>query len=414
MLLSIVIVNHNVRHFVEQCLHSVRRASDGIDCEVVVVDNASVDGSREYLKNRFRGVRFIWNEANEGFAKANNQGIRATRGKYILFLNPDTLLSEGCLNGCIRQLETDPGTGAVGVRMIDGSGRFLKESKRGFPTPDAALFKLFGLSSLFPRSPLFARYHMGHLDPLQDHPTDVLSGAFLMVRRDIMDRIGGFDEDFFMYGEDIDLSYRILKAGFTNRYLADHPIIHFKGESTEKGNLNYVRMFYRAMAVFARKHYGKGRAGLLAAMLHAGIWLRALLSAAALGYRLLILPTLSNLKARIAGASTEGGGGDPNRVLVAGSSVGTERVRNILSRNGIEIRSLARIDLEGEGKTGISGEQGVSNLLRRMRIDELVICPDYITYEEAMRILPGLPSGVKVSFSGNGTDSMVGSGIRRG
>ena len=413
MLLSIVIVNHNVRFFIEQCLHSVRRASDGIDTEVIIVDNASRDGSREYLEKRFPKVRFIWNETNHGFAKANNQGLAATKGKYVLFLNPDTLLSEGCLRACIRHLDGNPGTGAVGVRMIDGSGRFLKESKRGFPTPSAALFKLFGLSSLFPESARFAKYHLGHLDPLEDHTTDVLSGAFLMVRRDIMKRIGGFDEAFFMYGEDIDLSYRIQKAGFSNRYLAAHPIIHFKGESTEKGSLRYVRMFYTAMAVFARKHYGKGRAGLLSAMLHAGIWLRASLSALGLVFRKNVRSSDSKpFGRRAAGAAGEGF--QATQILVAGSDVSMDRVRGILSRNDIETKTLARITLGGSDKASVPSEEGILNLLRRMNVRELVICPDYITYEEAMKLLPGVPSRVRVSFSGNGTMSIVGSGIRRG
>jgi GT2 family glycosyltransferase len=413
MLLSIVIVNHNVRYFVEQCLHSVERASEGIDCEVVIVDNDSRDGSREYLKERFPNMGFIWNEANLGFAKANNQGIGATTGKYILFLNPDTLLSEGCLKACIRHLDANPGTGAVGVRMIDGSGRFLKESKRGFPTPSAALFKLFGLSSLFPKSRLFAKYHLGHLDPLKDHPTEVLSGAFLMVRRDILKRIGGFDEAFFMYGEDIDLSYRVRKEGFSNMYLADHPILHFKGESTEKDNMQYVRMFYSAMSIFARKHYGKGRAGILSAMLQAGIWLRASLSAIGLCYRKYLRPGLSSVSRSLGkkDAVTEF---NPSQILVAGSASSTERVRGILSRNDIETKTLARINLGGSDKASVPSEEGILNLLLRMNVRELVICPDYISYEEAMRILPVVPSKVRVSFSGNGTSSVAGSGIRRG
>ena len=413
MQLSIVIVNHNVGFFVEQCLHSVRRASEGIDTEVIIVDNASRDGSRKYLEKRFPKVRFIWNGTNHGFAKANNQGLAATKGRYVLFLNPDTLLSEGCLRACIRHLDGNPGTGAVGVRMIDGSGRFLKESKRGFPTPSAALFKLFGLSYLFPKSPRFAKYHLGNLDPLEDHATDVLTGAFLMVRRDIMRKIGGFDEAFFMYGEDIDLSYRIQKAGFSNRYLAAHPIIHFKGESTEKDNLRYVRMFYSAMAVFARKHYGKGRAGLLSAMLHAGIWLRASLSALGLAYRKSIRPALSKIPLPWA-SDGAGKGFEPTQILVAGSDVSMDRVRSILSRSDVETKTLARINLGGNDKASFPSEEGILNLLQRMNVKELVICPDYITYEEAMKLLPKVPSKVRVSFSGNGTLSAVGSGIRRG
>lgn len=411
--MSIVIVNHNVRHFLEQCLHSVRKAAEGIDSEVIVVDNASQDGSRDYLMSRFPKVKFIWNTENRGYAKANNQGLKLGSGRYILFLNPDTLLSETCLGLCIRHLEQNRGTGAVGVRMLDGSGRFLKESRRGNPTPTAALFKLFGLSRLFPGSRVFAGYHMGHLDPMQNHASEVLSGAFLMVRRDVLDRVGGFDEDFFMYGEDIDLSFRIRKAGFSNQYLADAAILHFKGASTEKDRLLYVRMFYKAMAVFARKHYGKGEAGLLSAMLHAGIWLRAAISATGLVYRRHLKPTLARigqsphlkrfLKRDV-----------PSVVAVAGSKVSMERVRKILLRNGMEPKPLVRIDVDGDGAERLAMVDGIRNLLERMPVSELVFCPDLVGYEDIIQIMMRLPKGVKAAISANGSDSMVGDGINRG
>jgi GT2 family glycosyltransferase len=272
--LSVIIVNYNVKFFLEQCLCSLRKAGRGLDMEILVVDNASTDNSREYLPARFPEVRFIWNGQNQGFAKANNQAIEIARGEVILFLNPDTIVPEDGLRDCLAFLDAHPRTGALGVRMIDGYGRFLRESRRGFPDPVTALFKLTGLAALFPHSRIFARYHMGHLDPDQSHPTDVLAGAFFMVRREVLAKTGGFDEAFFMYGEDIDLSYRIRQAGWENMYFAGCTILHFKGESTRKGSLNYLRMFYGAMAVFARKHYGRGRASLLVIGLQAGIWLR--------------------------------------------------------------------------------------------------------------------------------------------
>lgn len=280
-MLSIIIVNYNVKYFLEQCLRSVRNSTRDVDAEVIVLDNQSTDGSLEYLEERFREVQFILNEQNMGFAKACNKGLTYAKGEYILFLNPDTLLGEDSLKTCLYFFENNPGAGAIGVKMIDGSGKFLKESKRAFPAPLTSLFKLFGLARLFPHSPVFSRYYLGHLPPHKNHEVDVLAGAFMMIKREVLDKTGAFDEAFFMYGEDIDLSYRIQKAGYKNYYLADTSIIHFKGESTKHGSLNYVRMFYTAMSIFVQKHYGGSRAGVFNALLHFAIWMRAFISATA-------------------------------------------------------------------------------------------------------------------------------------
>lgn len=279
MRVSIIIVNYNVRYFLEQCLHSVHEATRGIESEVIVVDNASTDGSRAWLEPLFPSVRFIWNPANLGFAKANNQALALASGDNILFLNPDTILPEDAIRRCLDFLDAHPKAGALGVRMLDGTGRYLPESKRAFPGPMTSLYKLSGLSALFPRSRVFARYHLGHLDPMKDHEVDVLAGAFMFVRRSVLDKTGGFDEQFFMYGEDIDLSYRIQQAGHVNHYLSSPTILHFKGESTRKGSLNYVRMFYNAMGIFVHKHYGGVRAGFFRFFLTIAIWVRAVLSA---------------------------------------------------------------------------------------------------------------------------------------
>jgi GT2 family glycosyltransferase len=272
---SIVIVNYNVKYFLEQCLHSLRKSAAGISAEVIVFDNQSADGSIDYLKPRFPEVQFIISDTNLGFAKASNKGAGYAKGKYILFLNPDTLLSEDTLEKCIDFFEQNKEAGALGVKMIDGTGRFLKESKRSFPSPFTSLYKLFGLSNLFPHSKIFNRYYAGHLDNNKNHEVDVLAGAFMMVRREVLDKLGSFDEQFFMYGEDIDLSYRIQKAGYKNYYLAETETIHFKGESTRRGSFNYVRLFYTAMSIFVKKHYGGTRAGMFNAALHFAIWLRA-------------------------------------------------------------------------------------------------------------------------------------------
>jgi O-antigen biosynthesis protein len=277
--LSVIIVNYNVKHFLEQCLCSVQAATQRLATETIVIDNNSADHSLEYLKPRFSQVNFIDNKDNLGFAKACNQGLAIAKGKYILFLNPDTIVAEDCFEKCIAFFENHTDAGAVGIKMIDGSGRFLKESKRAFPSPLTSLYKLFGLAKLFPHSKTFAKYHLGHLDENKNNEIDVLAGAYMMMPKEVLDKTGGFDETFFMYGEDVDLSYRIQKAGYKNYYLADSSIMHFKGESTRKGTMNYVRMFYTAMSIFVRKHYGGSRAGLFNALIHVAIWFRAALTA---------------------------------------------------------------------------------------------------------------------------------------
>lgn len=252
-----------------------------IEGEIIVIDNNSTDGSRDFFLNKFSEVTFIWNHENEGFAKANNKALGTASGDYILFLNPDTIVPEQCFEKCISFIHSKNDLVAIGLKMLDGSGKFLKESKRAFPSPMTSLYKLSGLSKLFPGSKIFSKYHLGYLDKNENHEVDVLAGAFMMMPKKIIESVGSFDESFFMYGEDIDLSYRIQKAGYKNFYFAESSIIHFKGESTKKGTLNYVRMFYKAMSVFVQKHYGGTKAGLFNFFIQAAIYLRAGLAAIA-------------------------------------------------------------------------------------------------------------------------------------
>ncbi|MEO6489547.1 MAG: glycosyltransferase family 2 protein [Ferruginibacter sp.] len=263
MELSIIIVNYNVKYFLEQCLHSVQRACSNIQAEIFVVDNNSIDGSKEYLTERFPFVKFRWLEINVGFARANNSVISETHGDHILFLNPDTILPEDCLEKCIDFLTSTKKCGALGVHMIDGCGKFLRESKRSLPTPLASFFKMGGFASLFPSSKLFSQYYAGHLHEHQTNEVDIVAGAFMMLNRACLNNAKGFDEDYFMYGEDIDLSYRIQKAGYVNYYFADTSIIHFKGESTHRATARYVELFYAAMKLFIAKHYKQNRASYL-------------------------------------------------------------------------------------------------------------------------------------------------------
>lgn len=290
MQLSVVIVNYNVKYFLEQALLSVRKASGKLVLEVWVVDNNSVDDSAGLVREKFPEVKLIVNKDNPGFARANNQAIRQATGKYILLLNPDTVIEEDTFEKCIAFMDAHPEAGGLGVRMIDGSGKFLPESKRGFPSPWVAFCKTFGLSRLFPRSRLFNRYHLGYLPEHETAEVEVLAGAFMWLRKSVLDRIGLLDESFFMYGEDIDLSYRIMRAGYKNYYFPETTIIHYKGESTKKGSLNYVRVFYQAMIIFARKHFQGSNARIFVFMLQAAVYFRAFISLLSSLFRRLALP----------------------------------------------------------------------------------------------------------------------------
>ncbi len=276
--LSVIIVNYNVKHFLEQCLHAVKEAMAQIEAEVFVVDNNSVDGSVEEIGTKFPWVRLIANRENVGFSRANNQAIRESSGRYVLLLNPDTVVEEQTFRKCISFMDEHPDAGAMGVKMIDGKGAFLPESKRSLPTPMVSFYKMFGLASLFPSSKRFGKYHLGYLDNRETHRVEVLAGAFMFLRRATLDETGLLDETFFMYGEDIDLSYRITQAGYHNYYHPGTTIIHYKGESTKKGSLNYVKMFYQAMIIFAGKHFTTRKARTFRILINLAIYFRAALS----------------------------------------------------------------------------------------------------------------------------------------
>ncbi|MFO0469396.1 MAG: glycosyltransferase family 2 protein [Bacteroidota bacterium] len=273
--ISIVIVNYNVRFFLEQALQSVLKATADLSIQVWVVDNASSDDSIDMVKQKFPTVKIIENKENVGFARANNMALRQSNADYVLLLNPDTLLEESSLHKCFHFMENNPQAGALGVRMIDGTGNFLPESKRGIPTPWVAFCKTFGLSALFPFSKQFNAYHLGFLSEFEIAEAPVLSGAFMFIRMEALQKAGFLDEDFFMYGEDIDLSVRILQAGFKNYYFPETTIIHYKGESTRKGTVNYVRIFYQAMILFAEKHFAGKNRKIYVFLLYIAIYLRA-------------------------------------------------------------------------------------------------------------------------------------------
>jgi len=251
---SVIIVSYKVRYYIEQCLNSVLRSV--ADAQLLVVDNNSQDGTVEYLRERFPQAEIIANDFNAGFGKANNMALAKVTGRYVLFLNPDTVVAERTIPGCIEYMDNHPQTGALGVRMQYGDGRFALESRRSLPTLSVSFWHMTGLGRLFPRSKVFARYHLTYLDRDKECPVDVVSGAFMFIRREALDKTGGFDEAFFMYGEDIDLSYRIKLQGYSNCYLP-LPIVHYKGESTNKTSYRYAQVFYDAMLIFFDKHFSR-------------------------------------------------------------------------------------------------------------------------------------------------------------
>lgn len=253
MKISVVIVNYNVKYYVGQCIDSVRRALQGIDSEIIVVDNHSRDGSVDYL-SKIEGVRIIESGHNLGFSKANNIAIRQSTAEYVLMLNPDTIVAEDAIRMIIDFADSHPQAGGIGVRMHNDWGTTARESRRGLPSPMTSFYKIIGLSKRLTQHRKYGRYYMGWLPWNSPSRIEVVSGACFLVRRKALDEVGLMDEDYFMYGEDIDLSYRLLKGGWENWFVpAD--IIHYKGESTQKTSFNYVHVFYNAMLIFMRKHY---------------------------------------------------------------------------------------------------------------------------------------------------------------
>ena len=281
--LSVIIVNYNVKYYLDQCIRSVLRAFEAMNtpAEIIVVDNHSADGSVDYLEQRypqklFPMVRFVRSAHNLGFARANNIAIRQSRGEYVLLLNPDTIVGEDALKASVDFMDVHEDAGAVGVRMLGAQGRRAMESRRGLPTPMVSFFKMLGFCNRWPHHRLFGKYYMGYLPWDEPSQIEVVSGAYCMLRRKALDEVGLLDEDFFMYGEDIDLSYRVLKGGYHNYYLPVD-ILHYKGESTQKSSFRYVHVFYEAMLIFFRKHYS-GMTFLLSLPIKTAIYAKALMA----------------------------------------------------------------------------------------------------------------------------------------
>lgn len=392
--LSVIIVNYNVRYFLEQCLHSVLKASANLDVEILVIDNNSQDGSREYLPQRFPGVSFIWQTSNLGFAKANNIAMRQTTGEYVLFLNPDTIVPEDCFEQSLAFMRSRPNAGALGVRMLDGAGFFLKESKRSFPSARASFYKMSGLSAMFPDSPTFSQYYAAHLAEDGDHEVDVLAGAFMMVSKDCLSVVKGFDEDYFMYGEDIDLSYRILKAGFKNYYVSSIVILHFKGESTQKNSKGYVKSFYGAMQLFVNKHYGQRK--LTKNLMTSAISIGSFLSSARRNGKK-VLRTENRF------------GSSPQIAIVAGQKRFEDMIR-ILKYASRPFMIRGRVALN-KFDIGIHlGElKDLPELVKKFELDDLLFCEGPMTYKEIITTMHKYRGVLNFLIHSEASDSIVGS-----
>jgi GT2 family glycosyltransferase len=397
--LSVIIINYNVKYFLEQCLLSVKKAIKNINGEIIVIDNNSTDESFSFFQNRFPEVHFIWNKTNNGFAKANNQALKIAKGEYILFLNPDTIVPEDCFEKCIDFIKKE--NGALGVKMLDGAGNFLKESKRVFPSPLTSFYKLSGLAKLFPQSKTFSKYHLGYLNENENHEVDVLAGAFMMIPKKILNITGGFDEQFFMYGEDIDLSYRIQKSGFRNFYFAGSSIIHFKGESTKKESLNYVKMFYKAMSIFVKKHYRGSSSGLFIFFIHIAIFLRASFSAIR---RLLKWKTVKGDK--------EGNENSPTGI--AGSVGEYKEVENLLTNAGRKENISGRIKIdETESDNAIGSFDNLENVFRLHPIKEIIFCEGTLTFKKIIETIPKIPKNISIQLFSFGSHAIIGSNDKK-
>lgn len=398
MQLSIIIVNYNVRYYLEHCLIAVQKASAGLEVEVIVVDNASHDNSRHVLPILFPEVQFVWNEDNLGFSKACNIGLAKSEGDYILFLNPDTLLSEDALKNCLDFFDQNKDCCGLGVKMIDGKGRYLKESKRLFPNPARSFWKICGMSSLFPKSAIFSSYYASNIDESQTAPVEVLSGAFMMISRKLLPRVNGFDEDFFMYAEDIDLSYRLQRTGFRNFYLPTSTIIHFKGASTEKSEAAYIANFYGAMKLFVKKHYGTQ-------------WQTKWILIPAIT----LTASISNFKRKIRRRWQKQFVRTKNvskKLLIVGSDASFNEMIHLIKHAQQAYTISGRVALEETDAAPASCMlSNIGTYIKTNHIDAILFCGKDCTYQLMMETAISTGSKIQYLFHSEFTDSIIGDGI---
>ena len=368
-MLSVIIVNYNVKFYLEQCLESVRRASQGLQVEVYVVDNLSTDGSVAYLRERFPDVTFVANQENVGFARANNQAIRQSKGRYVLLLNPDTIVGEDTLVRMVEFMDAHPEVGGAGAYMLNADGSFAPESRRGLPTPFVAFCKMVGLTKLFPKSRLLGRYYMGYLDANEVNEIEAISGACMMLRREALDKVGLLDEDFFMYGEDIDLSYRVLKGGYKNYFIPTR-MLHYKGESTVKSSYRYAYTFYQAMRLFFRKHYGH-YSFIISLPINAATWASTFMAY-----------VRNRLRYRRRPRETS----SPMNALVIGDAAMISEVKTLLEKAGVEGNKLFVTGTEATLPQG-----HLSAGLDLKGLDTVVYDTDHYSYATILRLLEETP-----------------------
>ena len=389
MQLSVIIVSYNVKYFLEQCLLSVIKARGKIESEIFVVDNNSTDGSREYLEPRFPGITFKWNAVNQGFAKANNSVLAEAKGDYVLFLNPDTIVAEDTFEKTLDFLNKNKEAGALGVRMIDGSGRFLKESKRSFPSPSAAFFKIMGFAALFPQSNFFAKYYAPNIPEHSSKKTDVLAGAFMMLTKKALLSSKGFDEDYFMYGEDVDLSYRLQKAHFKNYYFGGTTIIHFKGESTNKKSRSYNKDFYDSMKLFVSKHYGEKKGTRF--FLHSAIG-------------------LGKLFASVKGGATKKKENPYSKsTIVVSSQSHFNELIHLLKHANDPVTLAGRVSLnEGDNEASIGKVGSLKEIVQSHKVGQVIFCEGELSFKEIIGYCQ-LVKKTMFLFHAKGSSSIVGS-----
>ncbi|MEJ7610123.1 MAG: glycosyltransferase family 2 protein [Ferruginibacter sp.] len=373
MQLSVIIVNYNVKYFLEHCLLSVIKACRNISAEILVADNHSTDGSKTYLEPKFPSVRFFWNTDNPGFAAANNQMLAKATGQYILFLNPDTIVAEDCFEKCIGFFSAVPDCGALGVRMTDGSGTFLRESKRSLPGLLSGFCKSIGYGDL---------YYAAHLPEKENNKTAVLAGAFMMLSREAIERTKGFDENFFMYGEDVDLSYRVTQAGLFNYYFAGTTIIHFKGESTAKQSSFYLQHFYGAMSLFAKKHYR--RKGFYYPVMMAGI---------------AVSKMIAQWKNKRSLTKTAHEQLPPTVTVIGGNEEDIEHAENIL-RQAKEIKNIRKKIINVQEPVRLSAEESNGTV---------IFCEGALSNKSIIEALEHIPKTCTALFCKEGAASIIGS-----
>ncbi len=385
MQLSIIIVNYNVKYFLEHCLLSVIKACNTLDAEIFVVDNNSTDGSRAYLELKFPTVKFYWNKDNVGFGRANNFALAFAKGAHVLFLNPDTIVPEDCFTKSLAFFETHKDCGALGVRMIDGSGKFLKESKRSLPNASGGFFKMLGLAEMFPASKIFSQYYAGHLPEKENNEVAVLAGAYLMLSKEAIKITSGFDESFFMYGEDIDLSYRITKAGLKNYYLGEITIIHFKGESTQKFSDSYINHFYGAIKHFVDKHYSKN------------VLKRKLMNTVILSGK-----TIARLKANFFNPTKSSKYNHIIKTLLISSKQVDAAVFSLLDNTAYANHESFYVDTN-------TNQQAIVDSVVKQKFNVIIFCSAGLSNKATIEVLQQLPNNCMVLFYEAAAASIVGS-----